>query len=481
MMSLGSAESEACAGSAAVHAQKKRGTTVQDVTEQTIVSGVEQLPFSRWHLKMRAIIGTATFFDGLDGVSVGYVLPALIGAWHLNGAKIGWIISVGFVGQAIGSLIAGWLAEVVGRVKALQLMIFLMGVLSIGCAVAHSYETLLWLRLFQGIAIGGEVPIAAAYISEILPAHKRGRSFLMYELLFVIGITAASILGAWIVPRFGWQWLFVIGGVPALLIAPLQFLCIESPRWLASKGRLQEAKAALDRISEEIRRSGVRHDSVPAGAAVRAAVPTGRATSWRELFESGYLTRTLTLWVMWSASYLLSKNLIIWLPSLYGTVYKIPVQTALNYGIVTTVLSLFAAVITACVIDRWGRKWLMASSFVCASVALLALCPFAATSAMAVVVLGNIAAFFISVTSFGLYLYTPELYPTRMRALGTSVATFWVRVVSMVSPVIIGYIVPNFGIAAMFLLFAICALLGAVACAVGAVETRGQTLEAIAP
>ncbi len=453
---------------------------MQDVTERSIITGVEQLPFSRWHLKMRAIIGTATFFDGLDGVSVGYVLPALIGAWHLDSAQIGWIISIGFVGQAIGALMAGWCAEVIGRVKALQLMTFLMGVLSIGCAMAHSYDVLLWLRLFQGIAIGGEVPIAAAYISEILPAHKRGRSFLLYELMFVIGITAASILGAWIVPRFGWPWLFVIGGIPALLIAPMQYLCVESPRWLASKGRLQEAGAALETIRDEIRRSGIELGSVQPQLAELAA-PVSRATSWRELFEGRYLARTLTLWVMWSASYLLSKNLIIWLPSLYRTVYKIPVQTALNYGIITTVLSLLAAVITALVIDWWGRKWLMASAFACAAVALLVLIPFAATSAMAVVILGNVAAFFISVTSFGLYLYTPELYPTRMRALGTSVATFWVRVTSMVSPVIIGYIVPNFGIATMFLLFAVCALLGALTCGVGAVETRGRTLEEIAP
>lgn len=454
---------------------------MQDVTERSIITGVEQLPFSRWHLKMRAIIGTATFFDGLDGVSVGYVLPALIGAWHLDSAQIGWIISIGFVGQAIGALIAGWCAEVIGRVKALQLMTLLMGVLSIGCAMAHSYDVLLWLRLFQGIAIGGEVPIAAAYISEILPAHKRGRSFLLYELMFVIGITAASILGAWIVPRFGWPWLFVIGGVPALLIAPMQYLCIESPRWLASKGRLQEARVALDTIRDEIRRSGVNPGDAQSRATLETVVPVSRATSWRELFQGEYLKRTLTVWVMWSASYLLSKNLIIWLPSLYRTVYKIPVQTALNYGIVTTVLSLLAAVITALVIDWWGRKWLMASAFACAALALLVLIPFAATSAMPVVILGNVAAFFISVTSFGLYLYTPELYPTRMRALGTSVATFWVRVTSMVSPVIIGYIVPNFGIATMFLLFAICALLGALACGIGAVETRGRTLEEVAP
>jgi putative MFS transporter len=460
----------------------------QEMTEPAIIAAVERLPFSRWHLKMRALIGTATFFDGLDSVSIGYVLPVLIGAWHLKGDRIGALISIGFVGQAIGSLLAGWMAEIIGRVRALQIMIFLMGVLSIGCALAHSYEVLFWLRALQGVAIGGEVPIAAAYISEILPTRGRGRSFLLYELLFVIGIAAASLLGAWIVPRFGWPWLFVIGGVPALLIAPLQRLCIESPRWLASRGRLAAAHSALDRIRKEIRRSGGAVDESethapapwPEPPAPRPA-PVSARTSWRALFATGYVTRTLTLWIMWSASFLLSKNLIIWLPSLYGTVYHVPVQQALNYGIVTTVLSLAAAAITACVIDSWGRKWLMTGAFVGAALSLLTLYPLAATGPMAVVVLGNAAAFFISITSFALYLYTPELYPTRIRALGTSVATFWVRVTSMVSPLLIGYMVPRFGIAAMFLLFAVCALVGGVACGVGAVETRGQTLEAIAP
>lgn len=452
-----------------------------DTTEQTIVDGVEQLPFSRWHARTRAIIGTATFFDGLDGVSIGYVLPVLIGAWRLTGPQIGWIISIGFVGQAIGSLLAGWFAERVGRIRALQVMIFLIGVLSIACALVHSYEQLLWLRLLQGVALGGEVPIAAAYISEILPTHRRGRRFLMYELLFVIGITAASILGAWIVPRFGWQWLFVLGGIPALLVAPMQYLCIESPRWLASRGRLAEAQVALERITAEIRRSGVRWEAQPGRPPTIAPVSGRKATSWRELFDDVYLVRTLTVWVMWSASYLLSKNLIVWLPSLYRTVFKVPVQEALNYGIVTTVLSLLSAVITATVIDQFGRKWLMAGAFACAALPLLLLYALGATSVMPVVILGNTAAFFISVTSFGLYLYTPELYPTRMRALGTSVATFWVRVTSMVSPAIIGYVVPAFGIGAMFLIFAVCSLLGGIACLLGAVETRGRSLESIAP
>ena len=449
------------------------------VTEPSIIAGVERLPFSRWHTKMRTVVGAATFFDGLDGVSIGYVLPALIGAWHLKGGQIGWIISIGFVGQAVGSLLAGWFADRVGRIRALQVMTFLMGVFSIGCALVHSYDQLLWLRFFQGIALGGEVPIAAAYISEILPTAKRGRRFLMYELLFVIGITAASILGAWIVPRFGWPWLFVLGGAPALLVAPMQRFCIESPRWLASKGRLAEARVALDRIEAEIGSARIAAEPEPQ---TPPPVPAPRKTAaWRELFEGPYLGRTLAVWVMWSASYLLSKNLVVWLPSLYRTVYKIPVQQALNYGVVTTVLSLVSAVLTAYVIDVVGRKWLMAGAFVCAAASLFVLWAMGAADAMAVVVLGNAAAFFISVTSFGLYLYTPELYPTRIRGLGTSVATFWVRVVSMVSPLVIGYVVPQYGLAAMFLIFAACALAGGVVCALAAVETRGQSLEAIAP
>ena len=105
----------------------------------------------------------------------------------------------------------------------------------------------------QGFRLGGEVPIATAYINEITRAKGRGKFFFFYEAAFPAGLLIVAIIGAWIVPRFGWQWLFVIGALPALLTIVLRLWCYQkSPRWLASKGRLSEADKVVTEIEDEV-------------------------------------------------------------------------------------------------------------------------------------------------------------------------------------------------------------------------------------
>ena len=120
-----------------------------------------------------------------------------------------------------------------------------MSVVGLACAMADGFSSLLILRLLQGIGIGGEMPVAAVYMSELSKAHGRGRFFLLYELVFPIGLLAAGQIGALLVPSVGWQIMFWIGGIPGLLIAVLLLRLSESPRWLIETGRLTEAEAIL--------------------------------------------------------------------------------------------------------------------------------------------------------------------------------------------------------------------------------------------
>ena len=111
------------------------------------------------------------------------------------------------------------------------------GLFSIACASAWSYELLLVLRLLQGLGLGAEVPVAATYISELAKAKGRGRFVLLFEVIFPVGLLAAAVLGKWIVPNLGWQYLFYVGGIPALLALFMMRNLPELPRWLASRGR----------------------------------------------------------------------------------------------------------------------------------------------------------------------------------------------------------------------------------------------------
>ena len=214
-------------------------------TVEDVVARIERMPVSRWHLKARFIIGIATLFDGFDNLAIAYVLPVLAPQWHLSTPQIGLLLSASLFGQLLAALFFGWWAERIGRKNALICSILIYSLLSLACAFAWDYKSLLVLRTLQGFGIGGEVPVAMTYIAELSRSHGRGRFVLLYELVFPTGLLAAAIVGAWVVPQIGWRWLFVVGAFPVLLVYALSRLP-ESPRWLATQGRHAEADFGLD-------------------------------------------------------------------------------------------------------------------------------------------------------------------------------------------------------------------------------------------
>ena len=377
-----------------------------------IVARIERLPTSWWQVKARIIVGTATFFDAFDALAIASVLPVVAPLWKLTQPQTGFLISAGFLGQLVGALLFGWLAEHHGRMTAMIWSIALFSMMSLVCAFAFDYWSLLVLRAIPGIGLGGEVPVAAVFISELAKAKGRGRFVLLYELVFPIGLVAASLVGLWVVPRLGWQYMFAIGALPGLLALLLRRLLPESPRWLAVRGRHSEAEAAMAYIeSETLKATG---EPLPP---VKPVVSTlEKPASLADLFGPLYMRRTLVVWVMWFCAYCVNYGLAIWLPTVYRTVFKLPLEQSLKYGLITQAVGLLGTLICALVIDHVGRRLWFAWSFAAAAVALAALAVYQAPTAEQVLTCMTIAYFFISSVNIGVYLYTPELYPTRVRA-----------------------------------------------------------------
>jgi putative MFS transporter len=286
-------------------------------------------------------------------------------------------------------------------------------VMSLACAFAWDFNSLLILRTLQGIGIGGEVPVAITYIAELSRAERRGRFLLLYELVFPIGLVAAVLVGALVVPYVGWQWLFIIGALPALVIVFMQRLLPESPRWLATKGRYEEADAVVSMIERAVERSN--GPLPPAQPVIRTRE---RQASLSDLFGSEYLGRTLTAWVIWSACFFCNFGLGVWLPSIYRTVFHLSVSYALVYTLVTQTIGLIGCLICALAIDLFHRGVWFAGAFAGAAVFFFWLGYVNPTSPVVVLAASSVAFFFISLISIGLYLYTPEIYPTRARAIG---------------------------------------------------------------
>jgi putative MFS transporter len=449
-----------------------------------LLARLERVPFSRWHVRARIVMGSATFLDAFDALSLAFVLPILIGLWKISPQEVGYLIGASYIGQLAGALIFSRLAERYGRVYCACGATLVMSIMSLGCALSGNFTALFACRLVQGIGVGGEMPVAAAYISELSKAGGRGKFFLLYELIFPIGLMMTGQVAAFAVPLLGWKVMFFLAGIPGLIISFLLLRLPESPRWLISRGRTAEAEAIIRDLEVKTWTAGhgsppEQLPSKPSPATVAIAPPRPEQTRWLELISPTYLSRTLVVWALWGTTFFVANGLNNWMPTLYTTVYHLDLHTALRAASMTNVAQVVILLVCAYSIDRIGRRNWTVASLAVGGLILAYLGLLGAASVVNVIIFATIAYGIVGSTNAVLYLYTPEIYPTRMRALGTGLATSWLRIASAVAPTLVGLLVGSGGIASVFLMLAGVSVVGAL---IGSqmMETRGRQLEDIA-
>ncbi|MEV7207212.1 MULTISPECIES: MFS transporter [unclassified Streptomyces] len=448
----------------------------------TIGARFERLPLCRWQVMVRLVVGAVTFFEAFDQLLIAYALPELRAEWHLGTTQVTALMTVGSIGMLIGALVSGRLADRIGRVKVIAGCIALSGVCNLALTLCTSPEPFMALRFVQGMAIGGEVPIAATFIAEITRAHRRGRFVLLYELVFPAGLTAGALLAAWLVPLLGWRWMFGLAAVPGLLCLALARWVPESPRWLADHGRHEEAVATMASIERKVER--ITGAPLPEPAPARPApTPSGKSGSGglRELLTGRYGRRTLVVGSLWFTGYFANYGITSWLPTIYKDHFDLDLSTALLYSTVTSCAGLAGCLLVALTVDRVGRRntviWCMAAAALC----LLLLGLTAGDSAGGVLAWTSLAAVFLFGSNICLYLYTPELFPTRIRALGSSVGGAMNRLGVILGPIVVGAIYAGGAIGTVFVTLAVVAVAGSLSAAAWAEETSGRTLEDMAP
>ncbi|MFO1414792.1 MAG: MFS transporter [Burkholderiales bacterium] len=454
------------------------GAAMQRQGNAELVARLERLPVTPRLLLIRVVVGVATFFDAYTVLAIAFAMPQLVTEWKLTPTEVGAIIAAGYIGQLFGAVIFGSLAEKLGRLKTLFITIVLFVSMDVSCLFAWSGASMMVFRFLQGVGTGGEVPVASAYINEFIGAEKRGRFFLLYEVIFPVGLMFAGMAGYFLVPIYGWKAMFIVGLVPSILTIPLRWFMPESPRWLASKGRMAEADSVVTMLENSARQRGM----VLREPVVQPINPRTTARSdWRELFKGIYLKRTLTIWGLWLTAYMINNGLITWLPTLYKQVFQLPLQTSLAYGWITSAFGVVASIVCALYIDKVGRKRWYAIAFLVATAPLMALTILGATSAMEVLILATATYAILQTITFSLYLYSAELYPTRLRCVGTGFGSAWLRAGSSIGPLLVGFIVGDFGIRYVFAAFAAVAVVGGLVTLLFAIETKGRVLEELSP
>jgi putative MFS transporter len=425
-----------------------------------------------WTLRSRVpfILGFAMLFDSWDSVVIAYTLPSISAEWQLSALKSGWLISAGYGGQFLGALLFGAVAQKRGPLPVVRWLVIVMAVLAIACAAAESYGQLVALRLIQGMAIGGALPAAICYVNEVAPTATRGKFFGTYQFLMLAGFGLASLTSVWIVPQFGWRVMFALGIIPLLLV-PFLYTLPESPRWLASRGRRDEAAASLRKLGSTLA-------DIPADVDNRSTVPEQRVAI-AELFAPDVRRKFSITAALWFLTALVSFGLLNWVPSIYVRIFNIPIEKALAYNSIVAVSIFLLPVILRQTIDRIGRRPPAIFGTAIGGAALLGLLLVPKEMWMLVVGLAIVGQIGISISSMIVWPYTAEIFGTRIRAVALGTSSSLARGASMLTPLIVGGVLQaTDSVTIVFLIFGLSSLTVTLLWWQGTRETAGRELGA---
>jgi len=281
----------------------------------SLAQRLDALPFTRSHLRVLTGSGTGWALDAMDVGLISFIIAALVQHWNITTFESGLIASVGFAGMAIGATLGGLLADKFGRRQVFALSLIVYGLATGASALVGGLVMLLVLRFFVGLGLGAELPVASTYVSEFAPARMRGRLIVILEAFWAVGWIAAAVIGYLVIPMSddGWRWAFALGAIPAVYAVVVRWGLPESPRWLASRGRVAEADRIVTRFERD---AGIQ--TPPAIHRERAVDSVAATTRTRlsALWAPSFRLRTLSIWLVWFCVNFAYYGAFIWIPSI---------------------------------------------------------------------------------------------------------------------------------------------------------------------
>ena len=447
------------------------------MSAETFLARLDNAPLNRFHWRLLAVSGVGWMFDAMDVLLIGFLLGPIRGEFGLDPLRTGLVASAGFAGMFLGAAVSGRLADRYGRRGVIQATLVLFGVGSLLSAAAPSFELLLAARVVAGIGLGGELPVIATLVSEFAPRASRGRFIVLLESFWAYGTIAAGLIAVFALPVIGWRGAFALGALPALYVAYLRRALPESPRYLAEHGRAAEADAIVRRVERE-----------GGGALITVARPVApprsTATGVGELFSRRYVRRTVMLWILWLGVVFTYYGMFVFVPTLLVE-RGLSVVRSNEFFFLSTLAQVPGYFTAAWLVEKIGRKATLVAFLLGTAVAAFGFGNTglgAGANALAPAFIWAALLSFFDLGVWGVvYTYGPELYPTALRATGTGAAAAVGRIGGIAGPFLTPVLVVTAGQSAVFALFTGILLLTAGAVFLLAEETRGRSLEEIAP
>jgi putative MFS transporter len=459
---------------------------------------IERLPLGSFHRRFIALVSLGGWFDFYDIYMMAYIGATLQHSGFLTLQQFSNVIAAGFLGMFTGTIVFGMGSDRMGRRSAFVAMLLIYSAFTLAGAFAPSAEWLIVLRFFAGIGIGAELVVIDTYVSEMVPSGARGRYVAITQMTGFTAVPIVAILVRMLAPTHflidGWRWVMVLGSMGAAFAWYFRRRLPESPRWLESRGRHDEAERIVAALESESLSGSARIETaavdVPAVTAAestearrttaKGATETnsvedrtpersvgGERGSFMELWRPPYRRRTIMLVIFHALQTIGYYGFANWAPT-FLLRRGVSLVHSLDYTLLIALVSPLGPALAVLTSDRLERKWAIVTMALL--IAALGL-GFAFWSAPVLIVAsGALVTLCSNWFSALLHAYQSELFPTRLRATGVGFTYSWSRLSAVFSSLLIGAVLVRGGVGAVFTLLA--AAMCGVALVIGAFGPR---------
>lgn len=404
----------------------------------TVEDGIRAAGVGRFQKRLFVIFGLVWAADAMQVLAIGFSAPSIAKSFGVTVPQALQTGTLFFFGMLIGAFVFGRLADRIGRRPVLFIAIILDAICGVASAFAPDLQWLLVARFLTGVGVGGTLPVDYAMMAEFLPSDRRGRWLVLLEGFWAVGTVALALLALVAGTQGGeaWRTIFFVTGLPALIGVLLRFYVPESPLYLNQQGRSDQARQVLQKVAK----ANGKNVEIPP---LKPQTPQKKSIG--ALFSIDLRRRTVFLmlaWMLISVSY-------------YGVFVYLPVKLAADgfgfvrgqvFLVILAIAQLPGYALAAYGVEKWGRKPTLIGFLLLSAVGTLA---YGLGQTVEIIVAATLLLSFALLGTWGaIYAFTPEIYPTTLRASGMGMAGSVARFGGLLAPSIVAPLMTsNFGLA----------------------------------
>ncbi|MBY4899133.1 MFS transporter [Cupriavidus sp. AU9028] len=435
-------------------------------TPISLEQGIQAAGVGKFQYRLFVIFGLVWLADAMQVLSIGFSAPSIAKTF---GVTVPQALQTGtffFVGMLIGAFVFGRLADRIGRRPVLMMAVVIDAVCGVASAFAPELVWLLALRFLTGVGVGGTLPVDYTMMAEFLPSDRRGRWLVLLESFWAVGTICLALL-ALVAASYGddaWRVIFFVTGVPALIGVVLRFYIPESPMFLNRSGKSEKAREVLERVA--------------AANGKTVGIPPLKAERFEHksvfaIFSADYRRRSIALLAAWALISIAYYGVFVYLPIRLSS-EGFSFMRGQVFLVILALVQLPGFALSAYGVERWGRKPTLIGFLLLSAVGCLL---YSLGTAPALVVGSTLLMSFALLGTWGaLYAFTPEVYPTDLRATGMGTAGAIARFGGLFAPAIIAPVMSTHFTTAIVMISSML-VAGAVAIAAVNVESRNRALD----